>query len=72
MCGSLLHSSSSPTVRSLLIYLYLWYPLIINSTEEQKQPSAEPSDTTQLAWERVKITLDAVVYSNLFYVSISN
>ena len=42
--GSLLHSSSSPSIGSLHIDLYSWYSLITDSTEKRQTPSLGPSD----------------------------
>ena len=67
-CSSLLHSSFSHSVGLLHIYLYPWYPLIINSIVKQEEPSVGPSDITQPACKRVQITYTELRHSylNLF------
>ena len=54
---------------SIVIYINDIYPLIINSTEKQKQSSARPSDITQQACEHVQITYTELRHSCVFEYS---
>ena len=61
--GSLLHSSSSPSVGSVHMDLYSWYPLIIDSIEN----NSHPTSLNRHVRTRARILkLGADVYLNYF------